>query len=78
MPDMLPNQKNKSQMRYLLIVIVLFCSCKVQMTTWQRCGTFTKHGNAYVFKPYEQWHKFDSTKALPDTVYQFIYSKRKP
>ena len=62
----------------LIIILILLASCKVQMTTWQRSGQFIKEGKGYVFKPYEGWHNFDSSKAFPDTVYQFMYAKNKP
>jgi uncharacterized protein YxeA len=70
--------KNILRTLITILFIALVASCKVQMTTWQRSGNFVKHGNAYVFKPFEQWHSFDSSKAYPDTVYQFVYAKRKP
>ncbi len=62
----------------IIILCILLTGCKVQMNTWQRNGAFVKHGDAYIFKPYEQWRKFDTTKAFPDTVYEFVYAKKCP
>jgi hypothetical protein len=61
----------------IIIFIALISACK-PMQTFQRSGQFHKHGNEYVFKAYEDWHLFDTTKAEPDTVYEFMYARKKP